>query len=203
MVGAAVLYCCECRKANTTACLPSAATYWFAVTSSVRGRQQTVEVARLHRGANALVGAIIFVRQRGIRLGQLVEVAPMPSEPCIAARKRYVSGVVRPFMIRHVGDPGGHDLRRVGHARSPPGCAGGRRPRCCPRPDLVDALQNAEVDAAAAAGAGFDLELRDAWRAGGPGSRRRCARTAPRSCAARPAAASGQPGSEKGGSCPT
>ena len=37
MVGAAVLYSWECRKANSTACLPSAETYWLAVTSPSRG----------------------------------------------------------------------------------------------------------------------------------------------------------------------
>ena len=61
--------------------------------------------------------------------------------------------------VRRVGDPGHHDLRRVGigeaillgEAVEGIGVVGG--------PHLIGVAQDAEIDAPAAAGAGFDLHL--------------------------------------------
>ena len=61
--------------------------------------------------------------------------------------------------VRRVGDPGHHDLRRVGVGESillgqaveGIGVVGG--------PDLVGVLKNAEIDASAAAGAGLEFNL--------------------------------------------
>src|ERR1035437_367666 len=99
MVGAAVLYCCECRRANTTACLPSAATYSFTVTSLVRGlarrkRSPVCTVARMR-----LYTAIMLAARVESASENLFRLLPTPSAPCMAVRKRNPSGVLRVFIL--------------------------------------------------------------------------------------------------------
>ena len=107
------------------------------------------------------------------------------------------SGVLAAIRVRHVGDPGGHEFGGVGLAEAilnPEtvksfGIVGG--------PELVDTAQNAKIDPAAAAGAGFDLQS-------GCLARRRSmmsyrfVRTAPKALCCSRRATSGQPGSANG-----
>ena len=94
-----MLYCCECRNANNTACLPSAETYSFAVKSLLRGDERRYRLPVCTVGRMRLYIATYSEASLKSSACHLFRFAPMPSAPCIATRKRNFSGVERPFML--------------------------------------------------------------------------------------------------------
>ena len=127
---------------------------------SLAGREQAVEVPLLHRFADALVGADHAGGESRIFGCPLVQVGSDAQRSLHGDEESELQRRGAPVQIGDIGNPGRHDLGGVGVAEALLDSQAIEGFGIVGSPNDVDAFQNTQVHAPAAAGAGFNFQAR-------------------------------------------